>query len=74
MERASALDAGWDELCGSADEAPEPVDCLRQLWKVSIDGQPVSLATFVPAERADLKMRGLIGLVPLAGLPGRVGT
>ena len=29
------------------------------------------MATFVPAERADLGMRGLIGLVPLAGLePG----
>jgi MFS family permease len=60
-----------DELCGSADETPEPVDCLRQLWTVSIEGTPVAMAGFVPAERADLGMRGLIGLVPLAGLePG----
>lgn len=60
-----------DELCGSAEEAPNPVDCLRQLWTVSIDGRTVSMATFVPAERADLSMRGLMGLVPLTGLePG----
>lgn len=60
-----------DQLCGSADEAPDRVDCLRQLWTVSIEGMPVSMADFVPAERADLGMRGLIGLVPLAGLePG----
>lgn len=60
-----------DQLCGSAEEAPDTVACLRQLWTVSIDGRPVSMTTFVPAERADLGMRGLIGLVPLAGLePG----
>ena len=60
-----------DQLCGSADEAPDRVDCLRQLWTVSIEGTPVSMAGFVPAERADLGMRGLIGLVPLEGLePG----
>jgi hypothetical protein len=60
-----------DQLCGSAEEATDSVECLRQLWTVSIDGNPVPMATFVPAERADLGMRGLIGLVPLAGLePG----
>ena len=60
-----------DDLCGSAEEAPDPIDCLRQLWSASIDGRPVSMADFQPAERADLKMRGLIGLVPLIGLePG----
>ena len=60
-----------DELCGSAEEAPDPVDCLRQLWTVSIDGKSVPMAGFEPAERADLGMRGLIGLLPLAGLePG----
>jgi hypothetical protein len=38
---------------------------------VSIDGKPVSITSFEPAERADLGMRGLIGLVPLTGLePG----
>lgn len=60
-----------DQLCGSAEEVDDPADCLRQLWAVSIDGTPVSIETFEAAERADLKMRGLIGLVPLTGLePG----
>ncbi|MDX1556426.1 MAG: hypothetical protein R3212_10405, partial [Xanthomonadales bacterium] len=60
-----------DQLCGSAKEAPDRVACLRQLWTVSIEGKPVPMAGFEPAERADLAMRGLIGLVPLAGLePG----
>jgi hypothetical protein len=60
-----------DQLCGSAEEAPDRVDCLRQLWTVSIEDRPVSMATFVPAERADLKMRGLMGLVPLTDVePG----
>jgi hypothetical protein len=60
-----------DQICGSAGEAADRVDCLRQLWAVSIDGTSVPLTNFVSAERADLGMRGLIGLVPLAGLePG----
>jgi hypothetical protein len=60
-----------DQLCGSAEEAPDRIACLRQLWTVAIDGRPVSMADFEPAERADLRMRGLIGLVPLTGLePG----
>lgn len=60
-----------DQLCGSAEEAPDRVDCLRQLWTVSIDGTQISVANFESAERADLGMRGLIGLVPLSGLePG----
>ena len=60
-----------DQLCGSAEEAQDPVACLRQLWSVTIDGTSVSLADFEAAQRADLAMRGLIGLVPLAGLePG----
>jgi len=60
-----------DQLCGSAEEAPDRVACLRQLWTVGIDGNPVSMANFESAERADLGMRGLIGLVALTGLePG----
>ena len=60
-----------DQFCGDADEAPARVACLRQLWTVGIDGKPVSMADFAPAERADLGMQGLIGLVPLTGLePG----
>ena len=60
-----------DQLCGRAEEAPDRLACLRRLWAVGIDGKPVSMANFEPAERADLGMRGLIGLVPLTGLePG----
>jgi hypothetical protein len=60
-----------DQLCGSADKTPDRVACLRRLWTVGIGGRPVPMAGFEPAERADLGMRGLIGLVPLAGLePG----
>ena len=60
-----------DEFCGRDAEAPDRVDCLRQLWAVSIDGTPVPMSGFESAERADLEMRGLIGLVPLTGLePG----
>jgi hypothetical protein len=60
-----------DQLCGSAEETPDPVTCLRQLWSVTIEGTPVPMTSFEPAQRGDLAMRGLIGLVPLAGLePG----
>ena len=60
-----------DQLCGSAEETQDPVTCLRQLWSVTIEGTPVPMTSFEPAQRGDLAMRGLIGLVPLAGLePG----
>jgi MFS family permease len=60
-----------DQLCGSAEDAPARIGCLRRLWAVSVGGKPVPIADFTPAERGDLRMRGLIGLVPLAGLePG----
>lgn len=60
-----------DHLCGSAEEAQDRVACLRQLWAVSIDGRPLSMEGFETAERADLGMRGLVGLIPLDGLePG----
>lgn len=60
-----------DQLCGSAEEAPDRIECLRRLWAVSIDGTSVPMTGFEPAERADLGMRGLIGLVPMSGLePG----
>lgn len=60
-----------DDLCGSAEEVPDRVACLRRLWTVTIEGRTVPMADFGPAERADLRMRGLIGLVPLAGIePG----
>ena len=60
-----------DVLCGEPGDTAERVECLRQLWTVSIDGTNVPMENFNQAERADLGMRGLIGLVPLIGLePG----
>lgn len=60
-----------DEICGSAEVAPDRIACLRQLWTVNIEGTNVPMEEFESAERADIGMRGLIGLVPLAGLePG----
>lgn len=60
-----------DRLCGSAEQATDTIACLRSLWRVRIDGRTVAMTDFTPAERADLGMRGLIGLVPLEGLePG----
>ena len=39
---------------------------------ITLDGKPVNLADFVPFERRDLEMRGLVGYLPLQGLaPGR---
>jgi hypothetical protein len=60
-----------DQLCGSTDDAEDRVECLRKLWSVSIEDQPVPMAGFAVAERLDIGMRGLIGLVPMSGLkPG----
>lgn len=60
-----------DRWCKNTKQGSDRVACLRRLWSVSIDETPVPLSNFVTAERADIGMRGLIGLVPLAGLePG----
>lgn len=46
--------------------------CLAGLWTVTLDGAPVALDGFLPAERRDLGLRGLQGYLPMAGLaPGR---
>lgn len=58
-----------DRLCDDAEE--DPVACLRKLWSVAVDGEALPMSGFVATERGDLGMRGLMGLVPLAGLePG----
>jgi len=60
-----------EQSCSDSNEATDRVDCLRSLWSVSIEGTPVPMSTFGTAERADIDMVGLIGLVPTAGLePG----
>jgi hypothetical protein len=58
-------------FCGEVTEDMDPVDCIKELWTVSIEGQEVPMSEFIVAERMDIRMRGLIGLVPLTGLaPG----
>lgn len=42
--------------------------CLARLWSVRLDGQPVALDGFIPIERRDLGMRGLMGYIEVAGL------
>ena len=60
-----------EQLCGDPEQTTNRLDCLRRLWQVSIEGSPVPMSDFMIAERSDLNMLGLIGLVPLAGLtPG----
>jgi len=49
-----------------------PLDCLRNLWQISLGDTRLQPEELMPAERFDLNLRGLIGVVPLAGLqPGR---
>ena len=60
-----------DQMCKNTEQAQGRTDCLRNLWSVSIDDVPVPMSSFETAERADIKMRGLVGLVPMLGLkPG----
>ncbi|MEO0574684.1 MAG: hypothetical protein AAF004_04410 [Pseudomonadota bacterium] len=60
-----------DGLCAGSDDDENPAICLRRLWSVSINDRVVAMDGFIIAERMDLKMRGLIGLVPMTGLqPG----
>ncbi len=63
-----------DRLC-SVNDTDEPslarVDCLRRLWSVSFNDQPVDMADFMPTERMDLRMLGLTGAIPLYSItPG----
>ena len=60
-----------DEACTDEETRAEPGACLRLLWSVKIAGKEVPMSQFRVAQRADIGMRGLIGVVPLEGLePG----
>jgi hypothetical protein len=49
-----------------------PLNCLRDLWQVSLGDRVLAPDQLIPAERFDLNLRGLLGVVPLDGLePGR---
>lgn len=52
------------QLCAE-DTRQANGDCLKRLWSVQLNGAPVALDAFMPTERADLRMLGLTGLVPL---------
>ncbi|MEM7613121.1 MAG: hypothetical protein AAF270_15665, partial [Pseudomonadota bacterium] len=60
-----------DDLCEASNNDEDATVCLRRLWSVSINDQPVPIDGFISAERMDINMRGLLGLVPMTGLqPG----
>ena len=49
----------------------DPLDCLRGIWQVRLGDRLLEADQLVPAERFDLNLRGLLGVVPLDGLsPG----
>lgn len=57
------------------DTEPESIEseprCLRRLWAVRLNDTEIALDGFLAAERGDLRLRGLVGVVPLHGLqPG----
>lgn len=70
-QHCAALPEGRNEASGqlAADAA---VGCLSSLWRVQLDGALVDLHDFVPMERRDVDMRGLVEYLPMTGLaPGR---
>ncbi|WP_313435493.1 hypothetical protein [Stenotrophomonas sp.] len=70
-QRCTQLSGGRNEAEG-APAAAAAVACLAQLWTAQLDGKPVDLGSFVPMERRDLDMRGVVGYLPMSGLaPGR---
>ena len=58
----TALDDGRNTAEGEA-AATLARDCIASFWRVTLDGKPLSLDDFVPIERRDLGMRGLVGYV-----------
>lgn len=60
-----------DDLVAAEDcvEPTEPLDCLRGIWDVRLGEQVLQPEQLLPAERFDLNLRGLIGVVSLDGLP-----
>ncbi len=70
-QHCSALPGARNEAVG-AQAASAAVECLSRLWQVQLDGAPVDLHEFMPMERRDVDMRGLVGYLSMAGLvPGR---
>lgn len=52
-------------------DSAQGLDCLRNLWSVSLGARSITPASLLPTERRDLNQRGLTGVLPLTGLtPG----
>lgn len=66
-QRCPALPPGEDAPQRQA-RAEQHRACIAALWTVSLNGAPVELAAFLPAERRDLGLRGLQGYLPLTHL------
>ncbi|MHC1652636.1 hypothetical protein ACODUL_04995 [Stenotrophomonas maltophilia] len=70
-QQCSALPGARNDFEG-AQAASAAVECLSRLWQVQLDGTAVDLHEFMPMERRDIDMRGVVGYLPMAGLaPGR---
>lgn len=67
-QRCPALPKGRNAAEGAL-AATQAVSCLSSMWAVTLDGKRVDLGGFIPAERRDLGMRGLLGYIDLQGLP-----
>lgn len=67
-EHCAALPGGRNEARGQA-AATGARDCIATLWRATLDGKALALDDFVPIERRDLGMRGLVGYVPIGALP-----
>ena len=62
---------GHNEARGAAAREVA-IGCLERIWRVTLDGQAVPVSGFLPMERRDLGMRGMVGYLPLTELaPGR---
>lgn len=66
-ERCTALPGGRNAARGAAAVSAGR-DCLAAMWTLTLDGAPLSLDDFVPTERRDLGMRGLLGYIEVSGL------
>jgi hypothetical protein len=69
--RCKALPGGRNEAEGAQATASART-CIASFWTITLDGKPIALEGFVPTERRDLGMRGLVGYLDIAALaPGR---
>lgn len=65
------LEDGRNTAKGAA-AAKLATQCMASVWTVTLDGVPVRIDDFLPAERRDLGMRGLMGYIDLRDkAPGR---